>query len=110
MPCTPPKDGTLSPSTKSRAAPACHAPYFRDKEELLFGIGERATSMLRDRSVAAVAGHASGIDQVEAIGRAYMGYAHEFPHYFDFCARFQAHSVSIDPGSNEGAANWPATA
>jgi AcrR family transcriptional regulator len=77
--------------------------YFRDKEELLFGIGERATSLLRDRFVVAVAGHARGIDQVEAIGRAYMGYAHELPHYFDFCTRFQAHSVSIDPGSHEGA-------
>jgi hypothetical protein len=32
-----------------------------------------------------------------------MGYAYEFPHYFDFCARFQAHSVSVDPGSHEGA-------
>jgi hypothetical protein len=32
-----------------------------------------------------------------------MGYAFEFPHYFDFCSRFQAHSASIDPGSHEGA-------
>ncbi len=77
--------------------------YFRDKEELLFAIGERAMRLLRDRFIAASRSHASGLDQVEAIGRAYMGYAHEFPHYFDFCARFQAHSVSIDPGSHEGA-------
>jgi AcrR family transcriptional regulator len=77
--------------------------YFRDKEELLFGIGERAMQLLRDRFVAAASQHALGVDQVEAIGRAYMAYAHEFPHYFDFCARFQAHSVSADPGSHEGA-------
>jgi AcrR family transcriptional regulator len=77
--------------------------YFRDKEELLFGIGERAMSLLRERFAAAAAAHTKGIDQVEAIGRAYMGYAHEFPHYFDFCSRFQAHSVSVDPGSHEGA-------
>ena len=44
-----------------------------------------------------------GIDKVEAIGRAYMGYAYEFPHYFDFCTRFQSHSVATDPGSHEGA-------
>jgi TetR/AcrR family transcriptional regulator len=76
--------------------------YFRDKEELLFAIGERAMRLLRDRFIEAAASHAAGIDKVEAIGRAYMGYAHEFPHYFDFCTRFQAHSVALDPGSHEG--------
>jgi AcrR family transcriptional regulator len=77
--------------------------YFRDKEELLYAIGGRAMEVLRVRFVEAVARHQRGIEQVEAIGRAYMAYAHEFPHYFDVCARFQAHSVSPDPGSNEGA-------
>jgi len=77
--------------------------YFRDKEELLYGIGERAMHVLRERFTAAVATGPRGFDQVQAIGRAYMAYAHEFPHYFDVCARFQAHSVSPDPGSNEGA-------
>jgi TetR/AcrR family transcriptional regulator len=77
--------------------------YFRDKEELLFAIGERAMRLLRDRFIEAAASHALGLDKVEAIGRAYMGYAYEFPHYFDFCTRFQAHSVAVDPGSHEGA-------
>jgi TetR/AcrR family transcriptional regulator len=77
--------------------------YFRDKEELLFAIGERAMRLLRDCFIGAAAGHVLGMDKVEAIGRAYMDYAHEFPHYFDFCSRFQAHSVAIDPGSHEGA-------
>jgi TetR/AcrR family transcriptional regulator len=77
--------------------------YFRDKEELLFAIGERAMRLLRDRFIEAAASHARGMDQVEAIGHAYMAYAHEFPHYFDFCSRFHAHSVAIDPGSHEGA-------
>jgi TetR/AcrR family transcriptional regulator len=77
--------------------------YFRDKEELLFGIGERALAVLRERFEAAVGRHVRGADQVEAIGRAYIAYAGEFPHYFDACARFQAHSVSPKPGSNEGA-------
>jgi len=77
--------------------------YFRDKDELLFAIGERAMRLLRDRFIAAAAAHPLGMDKVEAIGRAYMAYAYEFPHYFDFCARFQAHSVAVDPGSHEGA-------
>jgi AcrR family transcriptional regulator len=77
--------------------------YFRDKEELLFAIGLRAMKVLRERFAEAAARHVRGIDQVTAIGRAYMAYAHEFPHYFDACARFQAHSVAPDAGSNEGA-------
>jgi AcrR family transcriptional regulator len=77
--------------------------YFRDKDELLFAIGERAMRLLRDRFIAAAVGQAKGLDQVQAIGRAYMGYAYEFPHLFDFCSRFQAHSESINPGSHEGA-------
>jgi TetR/AcrR family transcriptional regulator len=77
--------------------------YFRDKEELLFAIGERAMRQLRDRFIEAAASHVLGVDKVESIGRAYMGYAYEFPHYFDFCTRFQAHSVATDPGSHEGA-------
>src|ERR1700674_4109514 len=55
--------------------------YFRDKGELLFAIGERAMRLLRDRFIEAAAGHTLGMDQVEAIGRAYMDYAFEFPHY-----------------------------
>ena len=77
--------------------------YFRDKEDLLFAIGERAMRLLRDRFMAAIAVPARGMDQVDAIGRAYMGYAHEFPHYFDFCTRFQAHSVDAGSSTNEGA-------
>jgi AcrR family transcriptional regulator len=77
--------------------------YFRDKEELLFAIGERAMRLLRDRFLETIAAHPLGMDQVEAIGQAYMAYAHEFPHYFDFCSRFHAHSVALEPGSHEGA-------
>jgi AcrR family transcriptional regulator len=77
--------------------------YFRDKEDLLFAIGERAMRLLRDRVSQAIATAPTGMGQVEAIGRAYMGYAHEIPHYFDFCSRFQSHSNTADASSNEGA-------
>jgi TetR/AcrR family transcriptional regulator len=79
--------------------------YFRDKEELLFAIGERAMRLMRDRFTEAAASQALGLDKVEAIGRSYMTYAFEFPHYFDFCSRFQAHSVAIEPGPHEVACN-----
>jgi AcrR family transcriptional regulator len=75
--------------------------YFKDKEEILFTIGERAMELLRDRFVEASAAQKVGLDKIEAIGRAYMAYAFEFPHYFDFCAKFHAHSSSSDAGSQD---------
>jgi AcrR family transcriptional regulator len=75
--------------------------YFKDKEDILFAIGERALSLLRDRFSAAAAGQKLGAEKVEAIGRAYMSYAFEFPHYFDFCSKFNARSGSPEPGSHD---------
>jgi len=73
--------------------------YFKDKQDILFAIGERAMGLLRDRFVAASATKKLGMEKVEAIGRAYMAYAFEFPHYFDFCSKFHAHASAPDPGS-----------
>ena len=75
--------------------------YFKDKEDILFAIGERAMCLLRDRFIAASAGQKLGMEKVEAIGRSYMAYAFEFPHYFDFCAKFHAHAGSPEPGSHD---------
>ena len=75
--------------------------YFKDKEEILFAIGERAMGLLRERFIEASAGQKQGMEKVEAIGRAYMAYAFEFPHYFDFCSKFHAHSGEPEPGSHD---------
>ena len=77
--------------------------YFRDKEDLLFAVGERAMKVLQQRFAAALETPGSGRDKVDAIGRAYMGYALEFRHFFDFCSRFQNHQVSAAPTPSEEA-------
>jgi AcrR family transcriptional regulator len=76
---------------KARLSRALLYVYFRDKGDLLFALVERALEELRRRFETAREGRARGIDEVEAIGHAYMQYARELPHYFDACARFQAH-------------------
>jgi AcrR family transcriptional regulator len=63
--------------------------YFRDRNDLHLVIVTRAFGLLQQRFHTAAA-HGCGADKIEAIGRAYMAFAHEFPHYFDACARFQA--------------------
>jgi len=77
--------------------------YFRDKDDLLFAIGERAMKVLHQRFAAALETPGTGRDKVDAIGRAYMGYALEFRHFFDFCSRFQSHEVSAAASPNEEA-------
>jgi len=77
--------------------------YFRDKDDLLFAIGERAMKQLYQRFAAAIEIPGTGRDKVMAIGRAYMGYAVEFPHYFDFCSRFERHHSGSGVTPNEEA-------
>jgi AcrR family transcriptional regulator len=64
--------------------------YFRDKGDLHLGLCEHGLEILRQRFEAAAARHATGLLQLEAIGRAYVAFAQEFPVYFEALARFQA--------------------
>ena len=72
--------------------------YFRDKNDLLHAITERALIDLRERFVEAAAAHAKGIDKVQAIGRAYVLFQQEKPYRFDACTRFHAHQAAGQPG------------
>jgi AcrR family transcriptional regulator len=77
--------------------------YFEDKADLHLGLVERALEALRRRFDAAREGKACGIDEVEAIGWAYLAFAREVPHYFDACARFEARTSSDGVQPNEAA-------
>src|SRR5262245_932949 len=78
--------------------------YFRDKNDLLHAITERALHDLRERFVAAAGGHAKGIDKVTAIGRAYVLFQQEKPYRFDACSRFHAHQAEGYPAEDACAA------
>ena len=66
--------------------------YFKDKSDLHLALVERALGILRARFEAARAGKQSGIEEVEAIGRAYVAFSREQPHYYDACSRYQSHA------------------
>jgi TetR/AcrR family transcriptional regulator len=77
--------------------------YFTDKTDLLFGVGERAMSILMQRCTEAAVRHKRGIAQLEAIGRAYVAFSQEFPVYFGVLARCELRSPrDANPESNEG--------
>ena len=67
--------------------------YFKDKRELHFAIVERAMEVLRTRFEEASSRARTGIDQIEGIGRAYMAFGLEYPHYFDACARLELRAM-----------------
>jgi AcrR family transcriptional regulator len=70
--------------------------YFKDKADLHLALVERSLEALRIRFEAAREGRASGIEEAEAIGRAYVAFSRDLPHYFDACARYQAHAHASD--------------
>jgi len=89
---------------KTRLSRALLYVYFRDKNDLLHAITERSLVELRNRFVAAAGQHAKGIDQVQAIGRAYVLFQQEKPYRFDACTRFHAHQAEGYPAEDACAA------
>lgn len=89
---------------KARLSRALVYVYFKDKSDLLLAITERAMEVLRTRFEEAGARARQGLDQIEAMGRAYMAYGTEFPHYFDACARLEQRAAdSVEQSSTEAA-------
>ena len=79
--------------------------YFQDKLDLLDGLAHRAVASLADRFRAAVSAHATGFDQLNAIGRAYVQFAHERPVLFEALARFETRELApAEAEHNEAAA------
>ena len=77
---------------RSRLSRALLYVYFKDKADLMFGVCERGLGILQQRFGEAIVRNRRGIDQIEAMGRAYLAFSQEFPAYFDAMARFEAHS------------------
>ncbi|MFO1465193.1 MAG: TetR/AcrR family transcriptional regulator [Steroidobacteraceae bacterium] len=73
--------------------------YFKDKAELQFAIAERAGQQLTQRFTQAAARHRKGLEQIIAIGRAFLAFAQEFPVYFNAIAMVESLLSADDPGS-----------
>jgi hypothetical protein len=76
---------------------------FKDNRDLHFAIAHREMEVLRTRFEEASSRARTGLTKVEAIGRAYMAYGLEFPHYFDACARLELQQASqeVEPSPQE---------
>lgn len=70
--------------------------YFRDRDDLHLGLGERALEQLKARFAHAAASAGNGLAQVQAIGRAYVDFAREHPVYFDALSYFHASVADVE--------------
>lgn len=89
---------------KARLSRALLYVYFRDKDDLLHAITERALLELRSRFESAVAKHRLGLDKVQAIGEAYVLFQQEKPYRFDACSRFHAHQADTQDATEAACA------
>jgi AcrR family transcriptional regulator len=87
---------------KARLSRALVYVYFKDKSDLHFAIVNRAIDELARRFTEAADSAATGAEKVLAIGRAYMRFSEELPHYFDACARLELHTPGeVEPTPQE---------
>ena len=73
--------------------------YFQDRSDLMFGLAERAMGMLLTRFVEAAERNRTGLEQVSAMGRAYVAFSQEFPVLFDALARCELQTPAPTEGS-----------
>lgn len=92
-----------SVAKRARLSRALVYVYFKDKRDLHYAIAARAMEMLQTRFAEASGRAVSGLEKIEALGRAYMAYSEEFPHYFDACARLQASVAEGTPAQVQDA-------
>jgi AcrR family transcriptional regulator len=85
---------------KARLSRALLYVYFQDKSDLLLAICERGLANLHERFESAARAHAAGIEQIGAIGRAFVVFSHEDPVRYDTLARFAMHAPAGAGGQN----------
>lgn len=74
--------------------------YFEDQEDLTLAVTTRGFTTLHERFHAAVARHEQGLDQIRAIGEAYVDFAQAHSLYFDLLVRFEVRDLV--PSQAEG--------
>ena len=70
--------------------------YFKSKEDLYLAVILRAIALLQDRFTSAADSRQTGLDKIEAIGRAYVAFYKEHPDYFHAMLFFESHDVEVD--------------
>jgi AcrR family transcriptional regulator len=70
--------------------------YFQNKQDLYFAINSRGLNILETMFREARKKHKTGIDQVMAIGRAYVRFAREYRNYYEAMAYYDLKEVDFE--------------
>lgn len=70
--------------------------YFSSKEELYSAVQLRGMRIMHAMFERAVADKESGIERTEAVGRAYIAFAHQYPKYFDAMMHFGSKAKNVE--------------
>lgn len=76
---------------KARLSRALLYVYFKDRQDILMGLADRAHAMLHERFAALCARRVTGLKTVQSMGYAYVDFAHTEPEYFEALSNFAAH-------------------
>lgn len=86
---------------KARLSRALLYVYFKDKQDLLLGLADRAHGMLSARFAAVGVRKQAGLKKIQGMGRAYVAFAAEAPVYFEAMSCFAAHPAEgVEPEGN----------
>lgn len=88
-----------SVAKRARLSRALVYVYFKDKNDLHFAVATRGMELLYQRFREAEGRIRSGLEKVQAIGRAYIAFVQEFPHYFTALARLESHRSAANERS-----------
>jgi AcrR family transcriptional regulator len=70
--------------------------YFKNKEDLYLAINARGLKIMKEMFQQAVGSGATGLEKIEAIGRAYYRFFTEYPDYFNTLVYYEALVINPD--------------
>jgi AcrR family transcriptional regulator len=82
---------------KARLSRALLYVYFKDKQDLLMGLADRAHTRLYERFAAIGTRKHNGLKKIQAMGRAYVAFAEQDPVYFEALSCFVAQPTEDKP-------------
>ncbi|MCA9733789.1 MAG: TetR/AcrR family transcriptional regulator [Deferribacteres bacterium] len=69
--------------------------YFKSKEDLYLAITTRALNLLEHTFRSAIAKGRTGLEKVRSIGESYIGFATEYPDYFNAMVYYESNDVDL---------------
>lgn len=78
--------------------------YFKNREEIIAAIFNRGMILLRNMMLGSVLRSSNALDKLQALGKAYLVFAKEYPHHFSLMLTKELHNLEVSPSNPEASA------